>query len=242
MSDLHDELNKPAQRRSREGAGRKPKQNGHKPANSPRWQLLNSFVDFGQRQIPSRAVRVWLAMFRKANRNGVVQIGVEEMAKKAGVEDRTIFNALRDLEDAKFIHQTSRGNRNKGVSRFQLLPIPTCTPIQASVQALACIDLQDGHGFSTRTNVHTATCTNVHSSQKEQDEAPTVGRENRSDAAAPLEGGPLARSENDDGVIRNSNSRTSNRPLVYKRRFPVHHAIALCSSRPLIAKAEESAS
>ena len=98
-----------------------------KRAKSPRWDLLNTFVDFGQRLLTCSAVRVWLVLYRETGRDGLAKLTVGQISEKAGIGTTAVKNGLGELKAKKFVVLVSRGSRNKGPSVRRLLPIPTAT-------------------------------------------------------------------------------------------------------------------
>lgn len=105
-----------------------PRLNGWPARRSPRWTMLNDFIDYGQRHLTSSAVRVWLVLFRETKPDGLARITVEQIAARAGICTRSVDRGLDELRGDRFAVCVSRGTRNKGPSVHRLLPISTRHP------------------------------------------------------------------------------------------------------------------
>ena len=133
---------------------------------SPRWAMLNAFVDHQMRNLSRAAVVVWWVLFRETNNQGLSRITIEQIGEKAGISVGRVSIGLRELRALKMVVQVSRGNRNKGPSIHRLLPVSTCRPR----------DVEDGkRTFSTCRQRETATYRQRETPQKEQEHRPPLG-------------------------------------------------------------------
>ena len=161
-----------------------------RPSKSPRWAMLNAFVDHRMRHLGRAALAVWLVLYRETNREGLSRITVEQIAEKTGLGVSMVKLGLRELRAMKMVVQVSRGNRNKGPSTYRLLPIstvgvPTIEPLPptAGVPAIepssSIVDVptvEGGkHPFSTAGVPTTATAGVPTTPQKEQEPGPPLG-------------------------------------------------------------------
>ena len=74
------------------------------------WGMLSVFVDQRLRTISPVAACIWLVMFRN-NRDGVVQIGQDHIAKTLGLKRRVVTKRTQELVDAGLIQVEVRGRR-----------------------------------------------------------------------------------------------------------------------------------
>lgn len=100
-----------------------PQLNRRRAPRSPRWTMLNAFIDHRQRQLTSSSVRVWLVLFRESKPDGLARVTIAQIAVSAGICTRSVDNGLRELRDKRFVVLVSRGNRNKGPNIYRLRPI-----------------------------------------------------------------------------------------------------------------------
>lgn len=77
------------------------------------WRLeaIRAFIDRIQAGVPQTAVRVWLVLWRHADKNGQSFPSVRTVATKVGCRDRTAQRALRWLADAGMITCITRCGR-----------------------------------------------------------------------------------------------------------------------------------
>ena len=81
-----------------------------KPRNAPvkgkvqkhgRWEMLNNWVDYGQRQFTPAECVVWLTIFRMADgKNHTVEFGLRALAERAGLNKNTASRAVTKLVKA----------------------------------------------------------------------------------------------------------------------------------------------
>lgn len=124
-----------------------PSLNGHKApkghkAAAGRWQMLNSFIDVGMAQLSKPAACCWFVLFRNARR-GFVTIDQKRLAATCGYSTRQARRSLAELIECRFVHLVSRGNQQKGPSRYRLLPVPIgrVRPVEQSPQQDSAVRL-----------------------------------------------------------------------------------------------------
>ena len=81
-----------------------------KPRNAPekgkrqgcgRWEMLNNWVDYGQRHFTPAECVVWLPIFRMADgKNHTVEFGLRSLAERAGLNKNTASRAVTNLVKA----------------------------------------------------------------------------------------------------------------------------------------------
>ncbi len=117
------------------------------------WGRYCAFVGQGMRRITPAAACVWFVLFRNSD-DGVVQIGIEQIADITNLDERYVREKLRELVDARLIRVESHGRRNVGVSRYRLLNISTDDAIGADGSGVtkpaikpSPKEISDGHEF-----------------------------------------------------------------------------------------------
>ena len=149
-----------------------------RPSKSPRWAMLNAFVDHGMRHLGRAALAVWLVLYRETNRQGLSRITIEQIAEKAGLSVSSVKNGVGELRAFKMVVQASRGSRNKGPSIYRLLPVSTVSPlaIEQPPSTVSPLAIEVGkRAFSTASPLPTATASPLPTPQKEQEHRPPLG-------------------------------------------------------------------
>jgi DNA-binding transcriptional ArsR family regulator len=88
-----------------------------------RFAMLNNFIDFSMRKLGRSDVTVWFVLFRDA-KDGVSHTGQKDIARRAGLSDRTVRRALDRLGNSGLLDVVKRGGLNRGVSSYRLRAIP----------------------------------------------------------------------------------------------------------------------
>jgi len=103
------------------------KRNGSKPRKSmqrtrDRFGVLNDFVDCSAAELNRSELLVWLVLYRDA-RDGIACTSQAAIARRAGVDDRTVRRAIKRLERRKLLKTVYRGGLNRGTSKYRVLPL-----------------------------------------------------------------------------------------------------------------------
>lgn len=85
--------------------------------------MLNNFIDFTMGQLGRKEIAVWLVLYRDT-KAGVARTSQADMARRAGVSDRTVRRALRRLESFGLLEVAYRGGIGRGVSAYRVRPTP----------------------------------------------------------------------------------------------------------------------
>lgn len=101
-----------------ERGGTQAKRKG-KARHSERFAVLNAFVDGRMAGLSGTQVKTWLCLFRDA-RGGVACTGQTWIARRVGLDERTVRRALQALERAGLIRRVYRGGPGKGASRYRI--------------------------------------------------------------------------------------------------------------------------
>lgn len=91
-------------------------------ARSERFAVLNAFVDFALADLAGSEVKVWMILFRDTKGNGTARTGQADLARRAGLEPRTVRRALVSLGAKGMVHVVHRGRLNAGPSIYRVHP------------------------------------------------------------------------------------------------------------------------
>jgi DNA-binding MarR family transcriptional regulator len=86
--------------------------------------LLNAFVDFTLAGLTRNEIAVWLVLYRDT-KDGTAGTSQADLARRAGVSDRTIRRALKRLEIAGLLKVVYRGGFRRGLTRYRVCPLKT---------------------------------------------------------------------------------------------------------------------
>lgn len=92
-----------------------------------RFAVLNAFVDFTAAGLDRGELVVWLVLYRDA-RDGVAQVSQVSIARRAGMSDRAVRNALGRLIGKGLVKIVRQGRIGKGASSYRIRPLPPETP------------------------------------------------------------------------------------------------------------------
>ena len=91
---------------------------------SERFAMLNAFVDFGiaaTNLTPAESL-VWLVLFRDTKGTGTARTGQADIARRAGIDVRTVRRAVAALEAKGMLTTVRRGRLNAGPSVYRVRP------------------------------------------------------------------------------------------------------------------------
>ena len=95
----------------------KPKRRGE------RFALLNVFTDCALADLTGAETKVWLILFRDAKAaTGTARTGQADIARRAGLEPRTVRRALASLQAKGMVSVVRRGRLNAGPSTYRVHP------------------------------------------------------------------------------------------------------------------------
>jgi DNA-binding MarR family transcriptional regulator len=88
-----------------------------------RFQVLNAFVDRAMAGLTRAEVAVWLVLYRDS-REGVARTSLADMARRGGMEKRTVLRAVRRLEGRGLLEVVRRGGLSRGPSSYRVRAVP----------------------------------------------------------------------------------------------------------------------
>jgi len=87
--------------------------------------VLNHFVDFTLRDLDRAELAVWLILYRDTKADGLVRTAQTDLARRAGVDVRTVRRAIRKLVGRGLLVVVNRGGLRRGVSTYRVRPLTT---------------------------------------------------------------------------------------------------------------------
>ena len=97
-----------------------------RPARSERFAALNAFTDCALADLTGAEAKVWLILFRDEKAaTGTARTGQGDIARRAGIDARTVRRALVALEAKGMIRVVRRGRLNGGPSCYRVHPTGT---------------------------------------------------------------------------------------------------------------------
>ncbi len=88
-----------------------------------RFATLNAFVDFTLRDLTRNELAVWLLLWRDT-KTGTARTGQADLARRAGISDRTVRRAIESLRRRGLLKVTYRGGIGRGASVYHVRPLP----------------------------------------------------------------------------------------------------------------------
>jgi hypothetical protein len=91
---------------------------------SERFATLNTFVDFGISEAgltPAESL-VWLILFRDTKADGTARTAQRDVARRAGLDVRTVRRAVASLASRGMLRRVRRGRLNGGPSVYRVHP------------------------------------------------------------------------------------------------------------------------
>jgi DNA-binding CsgD family transcriptional regulator len=101
------------------GIETKPKGSDNRRKVAGRFAVFNRFVDFTLADLSLRETKVWLILYRDA-RNDIARTSQADIARRAGISDRTVRRAITQLESRGLLKAVHRGGLNRGCSSYRV--------------------------------------------------------------------------------------------------------------------------
>lgn len=100
-----------------------PEQKTNAKPKRSRFAVLNGFVDASMRGLSRAEIAVWLVLFRDTKQSGLVRTSHTDLARRSGINERSVVNALRELRRRDLVTQVRRGNIHVGPSTYRVHPV-----------------------------------------------------------------------------------------------------------------------
>ena len=87
-----------------------------------RFATINAFVDFTLGSLTRNELAVWLILWRD-ERKGTSRTSQADLARRAGISDRTARRAIERLRRVGLLTVVHRGGLRRGVSTYRVHPL-----------------------------------------------------------------------------------------------------------------------
>ena len=87
-----------------------------------RFAEMNNFVDFTMGSLTRNEIAVWFVLFRDC-RNEIAATSQADIARRAGVSDRTVRRVVKRLEMRSLLKTVYKGGLQRGPSKYRVLPL-----------------------------------------------------------------------------------------------------------------------
>lgn len=88
-----------------------------------RFAVLNAFADFTLRTLDRTSIAVWLLLWRDTKADGLAKTSQADLARRAGISDRTARRAIDRLQRTGLLSVVHRGGLRRGVSTYRIHPL-----------------------------------------------------------------------------------------------------------------------
>lgn len=92
---------------------------------SERFAALNDFTDFALAGLTGAEAKIWLILFRDTKGAGTARTGQADLARRAGIDARSVRRSLVTLEAKGMVRVVKRGRLNVGPSVYRVHPTGT---------------------------------------------------------------------------------------------------------------------
>ena len=101
------------------GKAEKPKRTKQ---TAERFGTINAFTDFTLRSLTRNETAVWLVLWRDT-KGGTARTSQADLARRAGISDRTARRAIERLRRLGLLAVVHRGGLRRGVSTYRVHPL-----------------------------------------------------------------------------------------------------------------------
>lgn len=100
-----------------------PPEMAKKPKNTAqRFGTINEFVDCSLADLSRAEALTWVVLWRDT-KNGTARTSSADIARRIGVDRRTVTNAIAGLRERGLLSLVHRGGMNQGVSVHRVCPL-----------------------------------------------------------------------------------------------------------------------
>lgn len=92
-------------------------------ATEGRFQSINAFCDQTLAGLSRAEAAIWLVLWRDTKRNGLARVSQANLAKRAGVSQRTVRRALLALRRKGLVIVVYQGGLSRGPSTYRVFPL-----------------------------------------------------------------------------------------------------------------------
>ncbi len=85
-----------------------------------RFQAVNAFADFTLAALSRAEIAVWLLLWRDTKPDGLARTSQADLARRAGIAERTVRRAIESLRTAGLVTLVYRGGLRRGSSTYRV--------------------------------------------------------------------------------------------------------------------------
>jgi hypothetical protein len=105
------------------GTSNKAKGPGSRRKAADRFAVLNAFADYTLATLDRAQIAVWLLLWRDTKPDGLARTSQADLARRAGIAERTARRAVESLRRAGLLTVAYRGGLRRGVSTYRIRPL-----------------------------------------------------------------------------------------------------------------------
>jgi len=102
-----------------------PKEKRARRATADRFAVLNTFVDCTIASLNRSEIVVWMILYRDTKRDGTARTGQADIARRAGITDRSVRRVIKKLQQKGLTEIVHQGGFRRGASVYQIRPVPS---------------------------------------------------------------------------------------------------------------------
>ncbi len=102
---------------------KKPKKKGSRRTTRDRFGVINAFLDFSAGRLSRAEVLTWLLLWRDTKPDGTAQTSQADLARRIGVDVRTVKRAVTRLKSRGLLAVVHRGSLRRGPSAYRVRPL-----------------------------------------------------------------------------------------------------------------------
>ena len=88
-----------------------------------RFAALNAFADYSLAGLTRAEMAVWLLLYRDTKPDGLARTSQADLARRAGITERTARRAVESLRRAGLLTIAHRGGLRRGTSAYRVQPV-----------------------------------------------------------------------------------------------------------------------
>jgi predicted DNA-binding transcriptional regulator len=88
-----------------------------------RFAVLNAFADYSLAGLKRSEMAVWLLLYRDTKPDGLARTSQVDLARRAGIDERTARRAVESLRRAGLLTVVHRGGLRRGTSAYRVQPV-----------------------------------------------------------------------------------------------------------------------
>jgi len=105
------------------GTQKKPKGAPSRRKAANRFAVLNAFADYSLAGLKRSEMAVWLLLYRDTKPDGLARTSQVDLARRAGIDERTARRAVESLRRAGLLTVVHRGGLRRGTSAYRVQPV-----------------------------------------------------------------------------------------------------------------------